>query len=107
MLAIVITVHFGLYPLIGLLFPFFGFELIAPPFAALLLFYELKCNYGVATIHLNSPGDDLNKRGFPILVLPALLAFELGFMTLFGYEWNSLFLAFSESRGFLFSENFQ
>jgi hypothetical protein len=105
-LDVIVTIHFGHYMGMGLLFPMFGFELLAPPIAMMFLLYELTCNF-------RTP----KQKAEPLFFIDKILPLHLGAVIVLvfvqqaalipaGFHWNSLVLAFTESKGFIFSHGF-
>ena len=106
LLCLVITVHFGPdYLLKGIAWPTLGFELDAPPFAALLLLYELVCN--IRAVEPRESSSPISQWRFLLWgLLPVLFIVEQALLLPFGYSWNSFLLAFTHSRDFTFSHLF-
>jgi hypothetical protein len=98
-----VTIHFGTYMIRGLVFPLFGFELLAPPMALLFLLYELHCNIGAGklrNVSLIAVGKNV---ALQCGVLFVMVFAEQAILLPVGFEWNSLVLAFTRSHGFIFS----
>jgi hypothetical protein len=103
-LCLVTTIHFGYHLPYGIVWPTLGFELEAPPVAALFLLYELTCNYKLVRqgpVAQPTPALRSLQWGLPVV----LMVMELAPLLPFGYEWNSFLLAFTHSRDFVFSVN--
>lgn len=99
----IVTIHFLNFMGMGLMFPMFGFELLAPPIAMLFLLYELTCNF-------RTPKQQADPVFFTDKILPLHLAAVIvlvfaqqAVLIPTGSEWNSLVSAFTESKGFIFS----
>lgn len=104
-LDLFVTIHFAEYMGMGVIFPLFGFELLAPPMAMLFLIYELHCNFRIQT---QNPGLEFSLHNtIPVQsgVVLVLVFVEQLMLLPMGFQWNSLLLAFTESRGFVFSIN--
>lgn len=102
-LDFIITIHFANYLGLGLMFPFFGFELLAPPIAMLFLLFELHCNFRTPK-QTTEPILSVQKE-IPLQfgVVIALVVVEQMMLFPMGFQWNSIVLAFTESKGFVFS----
>lgn len=97
----VVTVHFVNYMGMGLMFPMYGFELLAPPIAMLFLLYELQCNLKIA-----NTGTEFSAEKKILLqagVVLVLILVEQAVLLPAGSQWHSLVSAFTESKGFVFS----
>jgi hypothetical protein len=105
-LDVIITIHFANYMGLGLMFPFFGFELLAPPMAMLFLLYELECNFK-SPKQIPDPVNFTGKK-FPLQLgaVMTLIFVQQALLLPMGSQWDSLVLAFTESRGFIFSSGF-
>ncbi len=104
-LDFIVTIHFLNYMVAGIMFPMFGFELLAPPIAMLFLLYELHCNFRTPK---QTPDPILNDENGIVLqfgVVLALIIIQQLLLLPMGFKWNSLMLAFTQSKGFVFSMN--
>jgi hypothetical protein len=101
----IITIHFANYLGLGVVFPLFGFELLAPPIAMLFLFYELRCNTKVSEQNGASEYAADKKLLLQAGLVIALIVVEQAMLLPAGAHWDSLISAFTESRGFVFSSN--
>jgi hypothetical protein len=104
-LDIVVTIHFGGYMLLGLMFPVMGFELLAPPIAMTFILYELQCNLKSPqrkALPESSPGKSAMLQ---VGLLVLLIVVEQTVLLPIGSHWDSLVKVFTESQGFLFSNN--
>jgi hypothetical protein len=102
-LDFIVTIHFANYFGLGLIFPIFGFELLAPPMALIFLLYEFQCNLK-STAKEGEPAFSIQKNMlFQFGVVVALIVVEQTMLLPAGFHWNSLISAFTESRGFIFS----
>lgn len=102
-LDLFVTIHFAKYMGMGVIFPVFGFELLAPPMAMLFLIYELHCNFRITTENPGSENSIRNNLPLQLGVVLLLIVVEQMMLLPMGFQWNSLVLAFTESRGFIFS----
>lgn len=100
-----VAVHFGGYLVQGFLLPTFGFELDAPLIVIPLLLYELRCNYALDELNGYTAQVQRNRALQPGLLV-VLLIVEQASLLPFGYSWNSLALAFTQSNGFTFSDTY-
>lgn len=102
----IVTLHFANYLMMGIVFPLFGFELLAPPMALIFIWYELECNYRVSKPQQESA----NAVGKNILVqfgwVAALVVVEQVMLMPAGFAWDSLISAFTESKGFILSSGY-
>jgi len=123
LLCIVVSIHFiPFYPL-GLIFPFFGFELLAPPVALFLLVREFYFNnelemilpeslpyreeLGLIPLPVKIMRLSFGQRiGIYLLLLLFLLGIEIALSLPLGQQMDSIIKAFTHSVGFVFSKNF-
>jgi hypothetical protein len=86
----------------GIIFPLFGFELLAPPIALVFLTYELHCSLRIPI--KNSEAGSIQKSiPLQLGIILALIVLQVVILLPIGFQWNSLVLAFTESKGFVFS----
>jgi hypothetical protein len=99
----IVTIHFTNYMPSGMLFPLFGFELLAPPIAMLFIIYELQCNSRVTQQNTALLFSTEKKFLLQAGIVIALIFVEQAMLLPAGSQWDSLVRAFTESRGFIFS----
>ena len=123
-LCIIVTIHFIPRISDGILFPMLGFEMMSPFIAFFLMLKEFYLNYKF----INAPEvqqvitplsyhgkfvakkNNLliaeimdNKRLLIPFLLGGLLVFEICIAVIFGQQFESIYYAFSQSVGFIFS----
>jgi hypothetical protein len=101
----VVTIHFTNYFGAGIMFPMFGFELLAPPIAMLFLIYELQCNFKSTQQNASLLFSEDIKLLLHAGAVIALIVVEQAILLPAGSQWDSLVSAFTESKGFVFSAN--
>lgn len=101
----IVTIHFTNYFGMGIMFPLFGFELLAPPIAMLFLIYELQCNLKSAPQNMALEFSAEKKFLLHAGIVLALIVVEQAVLLPAGSQWDSLVSAFTESKGFVFSSN--
>ncbi len=102
-LDFIVTIHFTNYLGCGLLVPFMGFELLAPPMAMLFLLYELHCNFRTPKLTAEPILSSQNYIPIQVGFVIALVIVEQLMLLPMGFHWNSIELAFTQSKGFVFS----
>jgi hypothetical protein len=102
-LDFIVTIHFGNYLLMGIVFPFLGFELLAPPMALIFLLYEFRCNSKVAAQNTKAEFPAPNNMLLQFGMVIALIVAEQALLIPAGFHWDSLITAFTESKGFVLS----
>ena len=121
-LCFVVTIHFIPYILSGIIFPLFGFELLSPVMALLLLIRAFYF-YNKDEVDLNELIPYHEKIGLPLpyqlfnmsfskriifylLLLVPLIAAQVFVAYACGQDIDSLVKAFTHSRGFTFSSGY-
>ena len=121
--CLITTIHFFNFLPSGLAFPMFGFELLTPLIAFFLLLKEfyfvnryissipqtglIYLKIGRAKISYEVINKLLYYRGFlyPVMAV-ILIIIEIAIACFFGQDFDSIIKAFTESKGFIFSNDY-
>lgn len=118
LLCFAVTIHFGGYLPLGMVFPWMGFELLSPLVALFLLFRQLYFYNKIETEALLPYREELGMVPLtvalfrqPLIVrlfvygifVIAFVALQMAACYALGLQPDSIVRAFTESRGFTFS----
>ena len=103
-ICVFMQIHFGMTNLLGIFFPMLGYELVAPVICILFIIIELRRIYVQSEF---ADGQYLlfnNKSTYWLSIVVAFIVGQALILLLFGYTYQDISLAFTESINFFFSK---